>query len=226
MKNDTTNPCPACGSDPTDKERLSEIIQRARSWFADHPHQPDQVLTSSNTKQMMLEACDFSEIVLICLSSKMVQPAYANLRHVLERAYVATNLLATTDVDWEKNGVARQQVILSKLQNIPDLNQAWMKERLANIRQWNGQPNETEKPKSLLKPSTYTPKWVSMPTPMKEYYELLSLHVHPTYWGTQNIGRTLHQPEEEFVTKLTHVYTCLTVSIAKQVEEIIKAAPQ
>ena len=204
--------CPTCSRDMTLRDSLRASIADSREWLHNHPHASGDFPAVSNVKQMLLEGCDFASVVLDCVINDRVVPAYANFRCLLERAHHAILQTWAEGAKWEYQSVARQQEILDRKlgrASSPE-DQEWIKQRLASIRHWNRQPDEDGKPMSMRKHPTYKFDPGEMYPRIREWYDLCSMYVHPTFWGDQNVGRSFLEGETEKLVREVHLRLCST----------------
>ena len=215
--------CPSCSKDMTLQESLRWSIDIARGWFAAHPCCGTDAPSLNNIKQMLTEGCDFASVVADCVVNGQVVPAYANLRHLMERAHYTLYFLFTDGVAWENQSVARKQQILErKMQNASSQEQTWVEEFLEKIRYWNRQPDEDGKPAPMRKPRAYKFDSGDMRPHMKEWYDSCSHFVHPTYSGIQNVGRPFLEGEANRLVREAHLYLCASIALcARSIEAAV-----
>ena len=214
--------CPTCARDVTLRESLRESIQDSRSWFAAHPCSDGDFFPAvNNIKQMLAEGCDFASVVLDCSGDDRVVPTYANLRCLLDRMQCAISLLFADGAGWEFKSMARQQQLLDrKLQNAAPVDRDWVKRYLESIRHWNRQPDENGKPTSLRQPAVYKFKEAGIIHPLsREWYEVCSLYVHPTYSGEQNVGRGFLEGEVNVLIRNAHLFMRIILDLARKIQE-------
>ena len=109
-----TGLCPICSKSMTDQNVLYTLVKESKIWLAAHPHADGDPPVCDNTKQMLHEGGDFAAVILECLTNGRVVPAYANLRHLIERAYAGLSLAYADNVKWEYQSMARRQQLLDR----------------------------------------------------------------------------------------------------------------
>ena len=172
---------------------------------------------------MLREECDFSTVVLDCVDAGMIVPAYASLRSVIERAHVSSCLLYADDVKWEYNSMARHQQFLDRKLQSSSLDEVgWVKESLEGIRRWNRPLGDGGKPISMRKPGFHDVGWPAMSSWMKEWYDLCSWRVHPTFWGEEDVGRAFRVDEVGEVVRVVHLCLCSTGLIVDVLERAMR----
>ena len=219
--------CLVCSRDRTVALSLREAIKESRQWIEAHPHAGGDFPSSNNLKQMLTEACDFAETMLDCITIGRTAPAYANFRCLLERTHFAQHFLSRENVTWEYQSMARRQEALSRLLNhVSPEEQGWIKEHLSAIRRWNASPDSDGKPTTMQRHTRYAPDLPEMPSHMRDWYEVSSLYVHPTYMWEQNIGRILSESEMGALTSMGHGYFCLVSFATRGVDLAVSIAMQ
>ena len=224
--------CHICSKNMGCTSDLAKLIEESYDWFSAHPPAVGEFPAFTNLQQMLIEGCDFASIILDCVAKDRVTAAYANARCLLDRCVEAVNQIYEESINWNREGMARQQNLLDNmLQDAPSHDREWMKERNAQIRRWNSQDG---KPKRLSKPGAYRGRKSEMPAELRgvfesykeNWYDFYSLYVHPTFLGKQNIDRPFHANEINALTKETHHYLCLIKDITFRVAEIQQAYSQ
>ena len=220
---DKATKCPLCSRVLVLPESLCSLVENSQHWLSDHPPVSGDLPSSNNIKQMLSEGYDFASVVLKCVEEQRVAPAYANFRCVLERLHHTLYFIRAEDANWEFQSMARQQETLDRKlgRGLPE-DREWVMQRLGIIRHWNRQPDENGKPISMRKHKAYGLDVGEMLPNLREFYEVCSLFVHPTYTGEQNVGRTLAEEEADFLISQSHLYVCCMLLVARSLDAAIR----
>ncbi len=202
-----TDQCLLCSKEKTDAQALNALVEEARQWLKLRLHINDEPNACTNIKQMLDEACEYTEAVLDSVPRGNRSSSYSNLRGLIERAHVARSLLCWDDPSkpfnetegWEARGMAG-------VYHHPQL----PKDQQAIIRQWYGETSGNGKPKQMKGKEKYDTGIPRMPPSMYEAYQMCSGWLHPNFRGPQNVGRKLSPEEAEWLIGAAHEMFCLT----------------